>query len=48
MKAITEGIFNSTLVYCLPLFGGSDKVHVKDIQVLQNKAKQIVCHAPPR
>ena len=47
-KIITEGIFNSTLVYCLPLFGGGDKVHVKDIQVLQNKAAQIVCHAPPR
>ena len=47
-KIITEGIFNSTLVYCLPLFGGSDKVHVKDIQVLQNKAAQLVCHAPPR
>ena len=47
-KTITEGIFNSVLVYCLPLYGGSDIGHVKDIQVLQNKAAQIVCHAPPR
>ena len=47
-KIITEGIFNSVLVYCLPLYGGSDIGHVKDIQVLQNKAAQIVCHAPPR
>ena len=47
-KTITEGIFNSVLVYCLPLYGGSDKRDVKDIQILQNKAAQIVCHAPPR
>ena len=47
-KTVTQGIFNSVLVYCLPLFGGSDIGHVKDIQVLQNKAAQIVCHAPPR
>ena len=47
-KTITEGIFNSVLVYCLPLYGGSDRRDVKDIQILQNKAAQIVCHAPPR
>ena len=47
-KTITEGIFNSVLVYCLPLFGGLDKGQLKDIQVLQNKAAQLVCHAPPR
>ena len=45
---ITQGIFNSILVYCLPLYGGCDVGQMKDIQVLQNKAAQIVCHAPPR
>ena len=47
-NTIAEGIFNSVLVYCLPLFGGCDAEHIKAIQVLQNKAVQIVCHAPPR
>ena len=47
-KRVAEGIFNSVLVYCLPLFGGSDIGHIKDIQILQNRAAQIVCHAPPR
>ena len=36
------------MVYCLPLFGGCDKSEIKDLQVLQNKAAQIVMHAPPR
>ena len=47
-KKIAEGIFNSVLMYCLPLYGGCDVEHIKAIQVLQNKAAQIVCHAPPR
>ena len=47
-NSITQGLFNSVLVYCLPLYGGSDLGHVKGIQVLQNKAARIVCHAPPR
>ena len=47
-KAITTGIFNSVLVYCLPLFGGCNKVDLHDLQVLQNKAAQIVTHKPPR
>ena len=47
-KTITEGVFNSVLVYCLPLYGGADTGQVKSVQVLQNKASQIVCHAPPR
>ena len=37
-KAVTEGIFNSVLVYCLPLFGGMDVGYLKDLQVMQNKA----------
>ena len=47
-KTVTEGIFNSVLVYCLPLFGGYDAGQLSDIKVLQNKATQIVYHAPPR
>ena len=41
------GIFNSVLIYCLPLYGGCNKGHIKDLQVLQNKAGQIVAHKPP-
>ena len=48
MKMITEGIFNSVLVYCLPLFGGCDKGELQAIQVLQNKAAQIVTRSAPR
>ena len=47
-KMMTVGIFNSVLVYCLPLFGGCDKGEVKDLQVIQNKAAQIVTKKPPR
>ena len=47
-KTITEGIFNSILVYCLPLYGGLDSGDLKDLQVLQNKAAQIVTWSPPR
>ena len=44
-KLLAEGIFNSVLVYCLPLYGGLSKHHVQDIQVLQNKAARMVCNA---
>ena len=47
-KIITEGIFNSVLVYCLPLFGGLDIGDLKDLQIMQNRAAQIVTHSPPR
>ena len=48
LKVITQGIFNSVLVYCLPLFGGCDKADIHSLQVLQNKAAQIVTKSPPR
>ena len=48
LKTITQGIFNSVLIYCLPLFGGCDKGELGDLQVLQNKAAQIVTRSPPR
>ena len=47
-KTLTLGIFNSVLVYCLPLFGGCDISERKQLQVVQNKAAQIVTHSPPR
>ena len=37
-KTVTEGIFNSVMIYCLPLFGGLDKGQIQDIQVLQNES----------
>ena len=47
-KTLTHGIFNSVLVYCLPLFGGCDVIEIKQLQILQNKAARIVSHSPPR
>ena len=47
LKTITQGIFNSVLVYCLPLFGGCSKGQLGDLQVLQNKAAHIVTRSPP-
>ena len=46
-KIVSEGIFNSVLGYCLPLFGGCNVSEVKDLQVLQNKVAQIITHSPP-
>ena len=48
LKIITQGIFNSILVYCLPLYGGCNKGDLESVQVLQNKAAQIVTKSPPR
>ena len=47
-KVIAEGVFNSVLIYCLPLFDGTEKVHIRNLQILQNRVTQIVCRAPPR
>ena len=44
----TIGIFNSVLVYCLPLFGGCNTGQIKSLQVLQNRAARVVTHLPPR
>ena len=45
---ITIGMFNSVLAYCLPLFGGCSLREIKDLQLLQNRAAQLVTHLPPR
>ena len=47
-KSICDGIFNSVLVYCLPLCGGMDLGDLRDLQILQNRAAQIVTRSPPR
>ena len=47
-KTIADGVFNSVLTYCLPLFGGCEKYLIKELQVLQNRAVQIICNAPLR
>ena len=41
-------LFNSVLAYCLPLFGGCDVGEVQALQILQNKAAQVVTRSPPR
>ena len=41
-KRIVEGIFNSVLIYCLPVFGGCAKGDIEAIQVMQNKAARLV------
>ena len=45
-KVVSEGMFNSVLGYCLPLFGGCNIGDLRDLQVLQNKVAQIVTHSP--
>ena len=47
-ETITEGMFNSILMYCLPLYGGMDSGDMSDLQVMQNKAARIVTLMPPR
>ena len=46
-KRLAEGIFNSVLCYCMPLFGGTEIEQLKNLQVMQNKAASIVCGSPP-
>ena len=40
LKLISQGIFDSTLLYCLPLFCGCEATELKSLQVLQNRAAQ--------
>ena len=46
-KTICEGIFNSVLTYCMPVWGGSDQCELQSLQVLQNTALCHVLHHPP-
>ena len=41
-KKMVEGLFNSILIYCLPVFGGCGKGDLDALQVVQNKAVRLV------
>ena len=47
-KKVVEGVFNSVLCYCLPLFGGCNGGDIAVLQVLQNRAAHVVVKMPPR
>ena len=47
-KTLAEGLVNSVIVYCLPLYGGMDKGELKSLQIMQNKAARIVTSMGPR
>ena len=47
-RSISDGLFNSVITYCLPLIGGCTKAEINSIQILQNKAAQLVTRSPPR
>ena len=47
-KSVSEGLFNSVLGYCLSLYGGCDMGEIKQLQVLQNRAAQLVTHSACR
>ena len=45
-NTLAEGIFNSAMIYCLPLFGGMGKTLCNRLQSLQNRAARFVYNAP--
>ena len=45
---IIEGLFNSVLCYCLPVFGGCSQEDINTLQTMQNKAAQLALNCPPR
>ena len=47
-KTLAEGIFGSILTYCMAAWGGADKGDLQDLQVMQNRAAQLVLNLPPR
>ena len=47
-KNIVQGVFNSVLCYCLPLFGGCSKAEINQLQIQQNRAAHCVLTLPPR
>ena len=47
-KILAEGLFTSVLTYCMPVWGGTDKGHVQELQVLQNRVAEIVLNLPLR
>ena len=47
-KIIVEGVFNSLLLYGLPLFGGCTKQELRSLQIQQNRAARLILWAPPQ
>ena len=47
-KTIVEGVFNSVLCYCLPVFGGCNNAEIQMLQVQQSRAARLVLRMPPR
>ena len=45
-KTVTECMFTSIVIYCLPLIGGMGAGLLREVQTLQNKAARLVCNAP--
>ena len=45
-KPLVQGVFNSVVNYCLPLFGGCSKMDIDRLQYQQNKAARFVLNYP--
>ena len=45
---IVEGVFNSVLCYCLPVFGGCGQSQIDELQTVQNRAARLALRCPPR
>jgi hypothetical protein len=47
-KSVAQAIFQSVLTYCIAAWGGAEKSDLQDLQVMQNKAAQVVLNYPSR
>ena len=45
---VIQGVFQSVLSYCLPLFGGCSQAELNSLQILQNGAALIALNLPIR
>ena len=48
LKLVAEGIFNSLLTYCIPLWGCCESSDIRSLQVLQNVVARHVLKRPVR
>ena len=48
LKQVADGMFNSVLIYCLPVYGGCEKGDLKLLQVLQNQASRLFTKCPTK
>ena len=47
-SSVIQGVFQSVLCYCLPLFGGCSQFELDMLQSLQNRAARIALNFPAR